>query len=229
MIVDTPPYDLVALLACADQLRLLEALVERGQQSGCLRPFRWRLIRDPRRDQVCQVPEQLLEPFLGSGSCRFLIAWDHSGSGREGQAAEMVEREVRERLKRRGVPSEEVAALAFDPELEICFRPVWRRMVDVLAEVREKEAPDDAVILAALTRSGHRAADLDDAFCRFPKELVEAVFEVLSLRRSPMLYATLGQKLSISLLTLGTLGRFSAPLEGWFHPVRSSGDGVRDE
>ena len=79
MIVRDPPYDLVALFSDLDMQKLFEELVERGQEPGrrCARRFRWRSLRDPRRDTVWSQPERVLLPFIGTG-CSFLIAWDHS-------------------------------------------------------------------------------------------------------------------------------------------------------
>jgi hypothetical protein len=87
MIVRDPPYDLVALFSDLDMQKLFEELVERGQEPGrrCARRFRWRSLRDPRRDTVWSQPERVLLPFIGTG-CSFLIAWDHSGSGRESES-----------------------------------------------------------------------------------------------------------------------------------------------
>jgi hypothetical protein len=138
------------------------------------------------------------------------------GSGREDQAPDDVEMDVLARLERRGVRPENVVAMAFVPEVEIALRPVWRRAVDVLASERALSAPDDGLILRVLREGGHAATDVDDAFERHPKELVEALFVTLRLRRSPALYGTLGRKVSIRSLKSGVLGRLSGSLEGWF-------------
>jgi len=77
MIVQEPPYDLVALFADLDMQKLSEALIERGQEPRrrCVREIRWRSQRDPRRDTVWREPDRALAPFLGMDAL-FLPAWD---------------------------------------------------------------------------------------------------------------------------------------------------------
>lgn len=216
MIVDEPPYDLVALFACADQQHLLERLIERGQDSGCLRPLRWRPLRDPRRDQVCQAPERSLAPFKGSNTCRFLVTWDRAGSGREAETVEMTEADVIKRLETRGFRRENVAAISFDPEVEIAFHPSWRNVVCILAEWRHREEPSDLLLIESLGRRGISASSLDDILKTHPKEILEVLLEALQLRKSPALYEQLGRRLSIPRLKTGVLGRIASVLEAWF-------------
>ena len=80
MIVDDPPYELIVLFADEDARRLVMGLIERGQERRCLRPFRWRAIRDPRRDAVVKAPDAALRPFVGRAEHRFVVLWDHSGA-----------------------------------------------------------------------------------------------------------------------------------------------------
>lgn len=217
MIVEEPPYDLVALFACEDQRRLVSSLIERGQQSGCLRELRWRALRDPRRDQLCQRPEALLAPFITRAQCRLLIAWDHEGSGREREEARGVEADVVMRLSRGGVARDNVLAICFEPELESTFSVVWDRVLDLLARERGTAPPEERALVALLRRRGHPAESVAWALERKPKDLLEAAIELVGLRRSPALYEALGAELSIPRLKQDdALGRIARGLEAWF-------------
>jgi hypothetical protein len=218
VIVEDPPYDLVALFACSDSVSFLTQVIERGQASRCLRPIRWRRLRDPmRKDQLCQAPEQTLRPFVGKEPPRFLVVWDHAGSGRETAPAREVEANVRLKVAQCGVPDSRVLAIAFEPELEAVLSPVWRSAVELLAAVRQRPAPEDDAIVRRVSR--HGVSTLPAALERFPKETVEAVVALLQLRRSPALYQTLGEKLSMPALKTGAaVERLTKTLVGWFPP-----------
>jgi hypothetical protein len=103
VIVEEPPYDLVVLSSDAEMKALLERLIERGQTGrNCTRPFRWRCLRDPRRDTVWREPHRPLALFLEM-DCSFLVVWDHQGSGRENRRPEDLESEAERCLTECGV------------------------------------------------------------------------------------------------------------------------------
>jgi hypothetical protein len=225
VIVEEPPYDLVVLSADAEMKLLLEKLIERGQVGrGCTRPFRWRSLRDPRRDTVWREPHRPLAPFLEMG-CSFLVAWDHQGSGREGRRPEDLEAEAMRSLTDHGVPAGRALAVAFDPELEISWRPVWPGVKRLVADERGEEPPDDLAILAEAQRASPRLripGSFDEALDRCPKELFEALIRLLRLRRSPPLYARLGEALSLRALKRErALERIALAISGWLPPPSS--------
>ncbi len=218
MIVVEPPYDLVCLFADAEAQKFCEELIERGQHSGreCMRPIRWRSLRDPRRDPVWREPETVLAPFL-RGECRFLVIWDHQGSGREAASPHELESDVLNRLRNAGVPEGQSLALSLAPELEALFVPVWSRVKQVLAKERAQEPPEDPLVLAALKSAGRPPATFEQAMNRHPKEMFEALIRVVRLRRAPHLYGRIGEEISLPQLKKHEAAlRIAERLATWF-------------
>jgi hypothetical protein len=223
MIVVEPPYDLVALFSDLDMQKLFEPLIERGQTGrGCTRPFRWRSLRDPQRDTVWREPERPLAPFMKTG-CRFLIVWDHHGSGYEARLPEEVEGLALKRLTDVGVSAERILAVALNPELEISFRKTWQNIKRVVAEFHGIPAPDDSAILAKARRLVPRLripTELDAALAQYPKELFEALVELLNLRRRADLYVRIGERVSIPAFKReAVLSRIAKTISHWFPPA----------
>jgi len=223
VIVQEPPYDLVALFSDLEMQKLFEKLIERGQTGrDCTRPFRWRSLRDPRRDTVWREPDRPLITFLRM-DCRFLVVWDHQGSGFEGRNRSEIEDLAISRLEATGVARERVLAVAFDPELEVAFRMAWPKVKRVVAEQREISPPEDAIILAEARRSAPRLRipeDFDLALSLYPKELFEALVRLVRLRRSPDLYLRIGERVSLRALKgESALSRIATAISSWFPPT----------
>lgn len=223
MIVQEPPYDLVALFSDLEMQKLFEPLIERGQSQGrdCTRPFRWRSLRDPRRDTVWSQPERPLAPFLRM-DCRFLILWDHQGSGGEGAPPTELEERVSDRLESAGVPRDRVLAVALDPELEGLFRNVWPRVKDLIGAERGLGSPDDARILQEARKIHPRLGvpdDLETALVLNPKELFEGLVRLVNLRRAAPLYEKIGSQISLRALKREPAAlRIAAAISGWLPP-----------
>lgn len=224
MIVSEPPYDLVALFADLDMQQFFEGLIERGQvpRRGCAREFRWRSLRDPRRDTVWRQPERALAPFLKTGS-RFLIVWDHQGSGIENKPAAEVERKVVERLTGLGVDRDRVMALALRPELECLLQPVWERVKEIVSGQRPQQAvPEDARILAEARRLTSEALpdDFKGALESYPKEVFEGLVKgIARLRRSAPLYGKIASEVSLPQLKGNPAAKEVAErISSWFPP-----------
>ncbi len=225
MKVGERPYDLIALFADLDAMNLIEALIERGQQRECLGPFRWRSFRDPQRDALRNRPDSLLEPFLHEAGCRFLLVWDHSGSGRENTTPECAGEEVVKKLARRGVPSDHVYTFVVEPEIEGVLGTVWQRTKEILAAERGMSPPPDT----AVRQQGAKIFNIpipekfSDALDAYPKEMLISVIRLLRLRHSATLYDTLGRQLSIQAMKQGspTVDRLAEVLRQWF-PAKGS-------
>jgi hypothetical protein len=221
MIVQEPPYEMVALFSDLEMQKLLERLIERGQEEGrrCTRPFRWRSLRDPRRDTVWIQPELVLLPFLRS-ECRFLIMWDHHGTGRETAQAAALEQQVVQKLTSLNVPEERVLAVALEPELERLLVPVWPKVKSLIGEERSQSAPEDGAVLAQMRklRSLPEAnSELDSLLSRFPKEVFEALIRLLRLRRAPPLYEKIGARVSLPALKEdAAASRIADTISRWF-------------
>lgn len=195
--------ELVAIFADADAQRFVMRLIEAGMERRCLRRFVVEPVRDPMRDaHVARDPLSIAQSFLSDPNVRFLVLWDHHGSGREGEPAEHVERDITDAFIRAGVSAERVLAVAFVPELEIALEPVWDRVREELARKRG-ETPDDMRF------------DSTD-----PKAAVQALARKHKLRVDPVLFRELAGSLSIPRLkSREPLARVGARLVEWFAPL----------
>lgn len=219
MIVTEPPYDLVALVADADAQNFFQELIERGQQRGCIRPIRWRSERDAMRDALVHRPEQTVAPFRLDPLPRFVLVWDHEGSGREAEAPRDVADDVVDRLARSGIPPEDVLALPIAPEFEGVLAPVWPRVVTLMAERRKRPAPSTAQVLQTARRLCRRELPetLEDALESAPKEVFTGLRACLDMRASPREVGRLGAQVSIPTLKTGAAaGALSRALARWF-------------
>jgi hypothetical protein len=218
MIVRDPPYELVALFADLDAKVFFEQLIERGQQSGCLRPFRWLSLRDSRRDTVWRSPQSALAP-LHRGGCRLFLSWDLAGSGAEDDGPDKTEEHARTELQRSDIPRKDILTACFEPELEKVLGVVWDRVKEVVASVRDQSPPDDARILAKarIRASSTGTCGMQEALRRKPKEIFEGLVAAVQLRSKADLLETLGRKLSIPALKRdSSLFKVASQLAGWF-------------
>lgn len=221
MIVAEPPCDLLVVFADSDAQRFCEQLIERGQERRCIRPLRWRSLRDPLRDTLVHDPRSAIEAHL-SGCERFLLVFDHRGSGREDLEPPALEAAVEAELRQRLSPSQQAIACAFSPMLEELLVPTWERAKDLLAAKRGRAAPGDAEVLARLPRvpGGRPPEVLADALAERPKALLDALLEILQLRHHAALFAELGGQLSApKLKQRRSLDRLMGRLQQWFPPV----------
>ena len=223
MIVEEPPYEMVAVFADADAKYFVQTLIERGQDRSCLRQFRWRSVRDAMRDAVWSQPVRVLSPFLRIDECRFLLVWDHEGSGRENDyEAGAVEEEVIGALERAGISRSRIEAIALTPEFEGLLTPVWDRAKQMICQIRRTETVEDAVIFERAIRLIRRKgadepADFPSALEGHPKEVALALLSIVNLRSSPALFKQLAERLSIPRIKLNSQAqRLSRKLEEWF-------------
>lgn len=214
MIVDAPPYDLVALFADKDAELLFERIIERGQERGCIRQLRWRSLRDARRDAaVARDPGRSLQPFIGKER-KLLVVWDHEGSGRERDTPQLVAEGAVQSLVRRGAARSDVLCVALVPELEVVIMPVWDRLGRALVEGRGA-APSDPMVARRLGLDSVEA--LTEARRLRPKEAFQALVGAAGLRWSARLFEQLGQALSIpGLKGAAEIERITTQLQAWF-------------
>ena len=204
--------------------KLFEVLLERGQitRRSCARSFRWRSLRDPRRDTVWTQPERPLAPFLRA-DCRFLIVWDHQGSGIEDESPSRAEDRVVARLETAGIKADSVLAVALDPELECLFRSVWPKVKSTVAQERRVAPPEDSLILAEAQRSVPRlqgSEEFEGALNESPKEIFEALVRLVKLRRAAPLYAKVAGQVSLPLVKKELAAeRIALRISSWFPPV----------
>ncbi|HSG40366.1 MAG TPA: hypothetical protein VLE27_12070 [Thermoanaerobaculia bacterium] len=222
MIVREPPYELVALFSDLEMQKLIERLIERGQERrNCTRAFRWLSLRDPRRDTVWREPDRALQVFSRS-DCRFLIVWDHHGSGSENLPPQVIESQAVSRLTALGIQEDRVLAVAFSPELEIAFRRVWPKVKRVVSDRRGIDAPEDSAILDEARRHLPQlklSETFEESFVQNPKEVFEALVRLVRLRRSPPLYEGIGDHVSLRALKgESAISRIASAIASWFPP-----------
>jgi hypothetical protein len=192
--------ELVLLFADVDAEKLVTRLLTRGIERGCLRQLTWVAIREPMRDaRLAQQPLAALGPHIRSTDSRFLILWDHHGSGREDTDPAEIESEVLATFERADIARERVAAVSFRPELEVVLEPVWTRVLEELARQRA-EMP--------------QAIPFDPTD---PKSSLATAARAHRLRVDSTVFEDLGAKLSLEGLKKGsTLARIGAVLVRWF-------------
>ena len=157
--------ELVVLFADADAQRFVTKLIERGIERRCLRPMKWRQIRDPMHDpRVARDPTAALTLFLRHPTCRFVVVLDHHGSGGESRSRESLESDVADVLARAGVAKERTAVIAFEPELESALVPVWDSVLEILA--RKRSLRDQfAVRVVAVEAAGEQLRACEAGVC----------------------------------------------------------------
>ncbi len=217
MIVDEPPYDLVVVFADADAQQFFEQVIERGQERHCLRPLRWRSLRDPRRDTLVHAPLAVLDPWLLHCD-RFLLLCDHHGSGRDELGAEELEASLERTVQARLGQARELVAIVLAPELEAVLVPVWERIKELLAAQRGRSAPaDEEILLQVRPADGRPLSDLLQAD---PRLVLRALFDLLQLRPNARQFTAFGNHLSLPKLKVGrAVDRCTATLQRWFAPV----------
>lgn len=232
MIVRDSPYELVVVSADADVQKFIERLLERGQERGCISPFRWRSERNALRDTLVSRPETAFKAFQPNPSggvvCRFILVWDYQGCGRESQSAEDVESEVTKRLVACGIDSSDLATICIQPEFEVVFSPrrVWDKVRDELASKRNMLPPDDDAVIRcakAIQRKRARSVnipdDLESAMQDCPKEILEGLLSYTNLRASPALFEELANGVSIpAVKQVPFANRIAQKLTEWFPP-----------
>jgi len=213
MIVEEPPYDLIFLFADQDAEKLFITLLERGQERGCLRNLRVRSLRDTRKDSMSLDPTRYLSPFFSYENCKFLIAWDNHGSGREKLEFETIRNKVADSFAARGISKENVGVAIFYPELEHVFVPLWERVKQIISNKRNTTPPPDSDILrrsAKLSLAVKRAniTDFDTLLDHYPKEAFDALVSLVNLRHSSQLYADIAKDISLRTLKKDETVRF---------------------
>jgi hypothetical protein len=155
--------------------------------------------------------------------CRFLIIWDHHGSGREAVEPATIEKRAVERLGSVGVSAEHVRAISFRPELECAFKAVWPRVKAIVAAERGVAPPEDVAILAEVRRMApwlQAQSDFGEALERFPKELFEALIRLVRLRKSAPLYQKIGSQISLpGVKKEPAASRIAGAISLWFPPA----------
>jgi len=209
-----PEFDLVALVADADQREVLHRLLaERSGDLG-IRRIRFDIRVHTRRDPgVRGEAVDVLRPFIRSA--RFsLVVFDHHGSGREDTVPADLERDLEDRLERNGWKAR-TAVLVLAPELE-----VWAFGDDACLgrAVRWKAGlePRGWLTSAGLWDEAH-AKPVD------PKACLKKMLTVTGRRLSPVLYGELAAGMAFPFCTDRAFVRLRERLRAWFPADGSQG------
>lgn len=212
MIVREPPYDLIVLFADDDAKYFFERIIERGQTARCLRKLRWASVSDPMHDSLCRNPERELLPYVrlpNAASHRYLLLWDHQGSGCENIPIEETESVARQALVNCGVAADRILAVAMQPELEaLLVGSTLEHCISILSIERQKTPPTPAQILDRVIRRLRCRRPVPDppnslhsATMIYPKEVLEAIAAHLQIPYNSVLFHKyLGPKLPLGQL-----------------------------
>ncbi len=201
---------LVALVPGNDDKQMLEGILGRPKSIECAVDIdRCRLIVHPRRDPGCyHEAQEILRPFLSAEHA--LVMFDHEGSGRELENAEVVRKKVLTRLEANGW-SGRADVLVLEPELEVwCFA----RSPHVASTVGWGGDMDS--LWDWLRARGHLGEQ--ELKPLRPKEAFEALLLEANIPRSASLYGHLARTVSLRDCTDASFTRLGRVLRSWFPP-----------
>jgi len=178
--------------------RAFEKLLERHDQLQ-IRRFSFEIYahkgRDPGVYRTCQ---EFLRPVNRNYGFA-LVVFDREGCGAERKAAELLEREVENRLARNGWHSR-CAAIVIDPELEAW---VWQDSEIVARRLRLSRS----VLRSLLGKTGKP---------RRPKETLEAALRSKGIARSAAFYQKLAESADFGNCKDRAFNKFLRTLQTWF-------------
>lgn len=218
-------HDLVVVVADHHAEMLVRALIERGQERGCIAPIAYEVdLQYKKHDAFFRFTEQFLPRDLPP-SLHLILCWDHKDCGRTGKTMEENERYALDCLARHGVPEDRALCLAFNPELEAVYTPHFPRVKEILA--KGGSIPVDSAILRKAQNPKQPPAvpvglTHDEALARYPKEMLTALAVVINQRTAlGAVHGTLTRELGIARLKEKSgagapIERMTAALSRWF-------------
>jgi hypothetical protein len=202
--------DLVILVSDKNMEWAVSGLLSRPSALG-IRPITYAVYVHPERDPGCLRNGHT---FLRSMSSRFahaLVMFDHTGSGREQHARELLERDVTEHLRNAGWGGR-AATVVLSPELEVW---IWSDSseVDYCLGWLGKQ-PDLRTWLKEQGLWTHGAPKPKD-----PKAATELSLRSVKKPRSSSLYKQIAEKVSVQRCNDSAFRQFLLTLQSWF-PVQ---------
>jgi hypothetical protein len=209
-----PMEDLVILTPDSAYKEVLPAILARHQALG-IRVVNPVIVSDPLHDSSDQAVE-LLRPFQSTHH-RALVFRDIEGSGREAGGVAALEAHLHGQLVQSGWPSDHVAALVLEPELESWLRFGSSHMGRVLEERarknRDKLAEWEAKLELLCTEHGG-LNELGKPLR--PKEVFRDLLKAYSIPPSNALLGRLAEKESLQACRVPSFIRFRELMQLWF-------------
>ncbi|HEY66356.1 MAG TPA: hypothetical protein G4O02_17535 [Caldilineae bacterium] len=201
--------DLIVLVADMDAYWAIRTLLEKRHRSlGIRRDIQFEIVRHPQRDSgVLLHAHEFLRQYLNRAE-HALVILDREGSGRDQCLAEDLEREIEDRLVRNGWPSDRVAAIVLDPELEVW---VWTRSPHVARVIGLNVDALQAVLDSEPARP--------DGKPQHPKEALEKALRRSGRPFSARIFQELAENVSLR-ASERAFDKFKYTLQGWFPPER---------
>lgn len=209
---DTPRKNLIVLLADRNAESAVRGLLSRSKSLGTkeLRDDSYDVHVHPERDSGCLLRAAA---FLRSFSDAYryaLVMFDREGCGREGQTAEVLEANVRDRLSRSGW-QDRARVIVLDPELDAW---VWSESphVDSILGWRGRK-PDLRSWLAQ-----EEFLPPGQAKPKRPKEAMEAALNEVRKPRTSSIYGDLARIVSLGRCRDPAFLKLKSVLRQWFPP-----------
>ncbi len=182
--------DLIILIADFDTENVLHGLLPRLEHVYGTQNFTYDIRKHPNRDNGCMNESvEFLRPFCTAYRYA-LVVFDKDGSGQETNSREIIESTIETALANNGWATENVAAIAIDPEVE---NWIWVNSVNMSKELNWNETK---ALFAWLQENGWREQDASKP--TRPKEALEAVLRKTKKPRSASIYKNIAEKVSFT-------------------------------
>jgi hypothetical protein len=211
MTVQSPPKDLVILVADKNTEFTLKGLLSRRTHSLRVRPMTFDIFVHIERDPGClRRAHDFLRPYAQRYR-HALVVFDREGCGQEDKERGSLERQVEEQLKQSGW-NERAAVVVLDPELEVW---VWSDSPHVETALGwSNREPGLRPWLARSNLWGEADAKPQD-----PKKAVEESLRVAGKPRSSTLYQELASSVGFESCTDAAFQKLRKVLAAWFPAV----------
>lgn len=209
--------DLVVLVPDGAIYSVVATLLEKRRPSLGLRQVAAEIIKDVWHDSSAESKAvELLRGFLRIHE-RALILRDLAGSGWETRGARSLEQALAAALAGNGWPSDRIAAIVIEPELEIWLRIGSPHVQTLIGEFARRNTAATGLRFAqqvqtAVQKSGGELRGKP----RQPKEAFESVLEHFGVPRSNALYRRLSERESLTGCAVPSFQRFVGILQAWF-------------
>jgi len=198
--------DLVILAADKQMEYALRGILGRDQSLG-IRQLQVEYIPHPNKDPGCRsVAEKFLRPFH-QDFAHALVIFDHHGAGRPDSAADELEKEVEDRLRKSGW-EDRAQCIVIEPELEVWVwsdSPQVKRCLEWDREIRLREW---------LQERGRWEPGKEKP--GQPKEALERVLRETGLPRSSALFRKLAERMSLQRCNDRAFVKLRRILREWF-------------
>jgi hypothetical protein len=205
-------FDLVALVADADQRETLTSLLGKRRKSLGIRDLRYKLLKHPQRDSGCvHGAVAVLETQVGL-AMHALVVLDHEGSGQETVAAQELARRLKGRLEDAGW-EDRAEVVVIQPELEAWVWSDSPHLEEVLGWPEDEPHLRSWLAAKGLWLEGSPRPT-------HPEEALHRVLKHTRVRHSAALYGQLAEKVSLVHCSDASFVHLKSVLRRWFPAER---------